>query len=114
MWRPMSRGSTRRKSPVPVFAALGDETRLELVSRLGDGGRHSITELCEGLELTRQGVTKHLEVLREAGIVDRKRVGRESRFAIRPKAIHGAREYLTRVSAQWDQAISRLRSLVEE
>lgn len=110
----MSRGSARRKSPVPVFAALGDETRLELVTRLSDGERQSISELCEGLELTRQGVTKHLEVLRDAGLVDRKRVGRESLFSIRPMALTGARDYLARVSAQWDRSIARLRSIVEE
>ncbi len=110
----MSRGSTRRKSPAPVFAALGDATRLELVSRLSDGERHSITELTDGLGLTRQAVTKHLHVLRDAGLVNLKRSGRESRFAIQPKAIADARDYLARVSAQWDEAIARLRVLVEE
>lgn len=110
----MSRARTRRRSPAPVFAALGDATRLELVSRLSDGERHSITELTDGLALTRQAVTKHLQVLREAGLVNRKRIGRESRFAIRPDAIAGARDYLARVSAQWDEAIARLRAAVEE
>jgi DNA-binding transcriptional ArsR family regulator len=84
------------------------------VSRLGDGRQHSITELTEGLALTRQAVTKHLQVLKDAGIVNRKHVGRESRFAIQPNAIAAARDYLTRISAQWDEAIERLRAAVEE
>ena len=108
----MSRVSSRRAAP--VFAALGDETRLELVARLGDGKQRSITELSDGIALTRQAVTKHLGVLTDAGIVKRRRVGRESRFSMQPKAISGARDYLARVSAQWDEAIARLRSLVEE
>ena len=103
-----------RRNPAPVFAALGDATRLELVSRLSDGQRHSITELTDGLSLTRQAVTKHLQVLKDAGIVNRKRIGRESKFAIQPDAIADASAYLSRVSAQWDGAIARLRTLVEE
>ena len=100
--------------PAPVFAALGDTTRLELVSRLSDGKQHSIVELADGLNLTRQGVTKHLHVLKQAGMVSCERVGRESRFSISPDPIAKARDYLTRASAQWDEAIDRLRASVEE
>jgi len=96
-----------------VFAALGDPTRLELVSRLSDGGHHSIAQLSDGLELTRQGVTKHLQLLKRAGIVTSKRSGRESQFCIRPASIRSARDYLTRASEQWDEAIARLRALTE-
>lgn len=98
----------------PVFAALGDVTRLELLSRLSDGKQHSIVQLADGLQLTRQGVTKHLQVLKRAGVVSCKRIGRESRFTIRPKPIAKAKEYLSRASAQWDDAIDRLRASVEE
>ena len=98
----------------PVFAALGDITRLELVSRLSDGKQHSIAQLTQGLDLTRQAVTKHLHVLRRAGVVSCERVGRESRFVIRPDPIVKAREYLARASAQWDEAVERLRASVEE
>lgn len=111
----MSRASAaRHRSPAPVFAALGDPTRLELVSRLGDGARHSITELTDGLALSRQAVTKHLQVLKEAGLVNRERIGRESRFAIQPDRIADARDHLARISNQWDEAIARLRAVVEE
>ena len=98
----------------PVFAALGDITRLELVSRLSDGRQHSIVRLAHGLNLTRQGVTKHLHVLRDAGLVSCERIGRENRFTLRPAPITQARDYLTRASAQWDEAIERLRASVED
>lgn len=97
-----------------VFAALGDATRLALVSRLSDGGPRSITQLSDGLALTRQGVSKHLRVLEDAGIVRRRRVGRESRFLLQPAVIDDAREWLERASAQWDATLSRLRAIVED
>ena len=113
----MSPAETRRESgreaQAPVFAALGSVTRLELIARLSDGREHSITALSDGLGLTRQAITKHLGVLHEAGLVDRQRVGRESRFTIRPRSIEDARDYLAHVSAQWDDAIARLRDVVE-
>lgn len=109
----MSRASTRRRDPASIFAALGDVTRLELVARLGDGKHRSITELTEGLDISRQAVAKHLEVLRGVGVVDRQRVGRESRFYMTSGPIAEARDFLARVSDQWDQAIARLREEVE-
>lgn len=111
----MSRVEPRSKArPAPVFAALGCVTRLELVSRLSDGKEYSITALTDGLDLTRQAISKHLQVLQRSGIVDRRRVGRESRFTIRPGSITQAKDYLTRVSDQWDSAIARLRAAVEQ
>ena len=99
--------------PVQIFAALGDETRLQLVARLGDGRERSISQLKEGLPLTRQGLTKHLRVLEEAGILRSHRVGRETRFAYLPDSIGSARDCLEDISRQWDEALARLKSLVE-
>jgi DNA-binding transcriptional ArsR family regulator len=100
-------------NPAPVFAALGDATRLELVGRLTDGQARSIAQLTGGLSLTRQAVTKHLRVLEQAGIVRSSRSGRESRFSYVPSPIEHARSYLDGVSGQWDDALSRLKSFVE-
>lgn len=100
--------------PTVVFAALGDATRLELVARLGDGQPHSITQLTDGLGLTRQGVTKHLRVLEGAGLVRSRRTGRERRFIFVPEPIDQARTYLESVSQQWDAALSRLKAFVED
>ena len=99
--------------PALVLAALGDTTRLSLVSRLSDGQARSIAQLTDGLSLTRQGVTKHLRVLERVGIVSSSRVGRESRYRYEPEPIERVRSYLDTVSGQWDVALSRLKSLVE-
>jgi DNA-binding transcriptional ArsR family regulator len=102
-----------------VFAALGDETRLALVAKLSDGRRYSISQLSEaqpagGSKLTRQAITKHLRVLERARIVHGVRAGRESLFELDPKPIDELKEYLSLVSAQWDQALGRLKVFVEE
>ncbi len=99
--------------PVEVFAALGDSTRLRLVSRLARGRPLSIAELTSGSALTRQAVTKHLRVLEQAGVVRSRRVGRESRFNYEPRALKEASAYLERVSGQWDDALARLQAFVE-
>ena len=97
-----------------VFAALGDETRLGLLAKLTNGEPLSIARLTEGTRLTRQAVTKHLRVLEEVGVVFSVKAGRESRFALDPRPIVGAQEYLEHVSRQWDTALARLKALVEE
>ncbi|MBA3477924.1 MAG: helix-turn-helix transcriptional regulator [Lautropia sp.] len=99
--------------PASVFAALGDPTRLELVARLSDGQTRSITQLTGGLGQTRQGITKHLRVLEQAGLVRSIRIGRESQFAFSPDPITRARSYLDTVSMQWDDALGRLQRFVE-
>ena len=97
-----------------VFAALGDGTRLGLLAKLTNGEPLSIARLTEGTKLTRQAVTKHLRVLEDVGVVFSVKAGRESRFALDPRPIVGAQEYLEHVSRQWDTALARLKTLVEE
>lgn len=105
--------AARPQAHAPVFAALGDKTRLSLVAKLTDGQPHSISQLTAGSKLTRQAITKHLRVLESVGIVRCARRGRESLFEFSPQPIAGLRQYLDRVSEQWDQALSRLKSFVE-
>lgn len=97
----------------PVFAALGDDTRLLLIARLSGGHPCSISQLTAGSKMTRQAVTKHLRVLEGAGIVRCTRAGRESRFEFDPGPMEELRKYLDQVSAQWDQALARLKTFVE-
>jgi DNA-binding transcriptional ArsR family regulator len=104
----------RRQDYAIVFAALGDETRLALVARLSDGLAASISQLTEGSRLTRQAITKHLRVLERARIVHGVRAGRERMFELDPKPIDELKEYLERVSEEWDQALGRLKAVVEE
>lgn len=98
----------------PLFAALGDATRLTLLSRLCNGQPQSIAQLTHGTGLSRQGVSKHLAILEQARLVTSERVGRESRFALRSGTLTEARQYLDRASQQWDDAIGRLKRFVEE
>jgi DNA-binding transcriptional ArsR family regulator len=98
----------------PVFAALGDETRLHIVARLCKSGPLSITRLAEGATISRQGITKHLDALAGAGLVRSERSGRERIWTIDTKRLAEARRYLEQISAQWDVAIERLRALVED
>jgi len=100
-------------NPAPIFAALGDRTRLSLLAKLSDGRTRSIAKLSADTKLTRQAITKHLRVLESAGLVSSSRVGRESQFAFRPEPIVAARSYLDGVSEQWDDALARLRAFVE-
>ncbi len=102
------------KTRAAVFAALGDETRLLVLTRLARGEPQSIARLTQGTRLTRQAVTKHLRVLEGAGVVRSLRVGRESHFALEPKPLDELRDYLDLVSRQWDAALVRLKALVEE
>ena len=97
----------------PVFAALGDETRLALVSRLSSEGPLSITRLAAGSPVTRQAITKHLTVLAGAGLVSDLRRGRERIWELEPDQMEVARAYLEHVSKRWDKALDRLKRFVE-
>ena len=96
-----------------MFAALGDETRLALLTKLASGRRYSIAELTEGTKLTRQAVTKHLRVLENVRVVHGRKEGRESLFEFDSRPVMEMREYLDQVSRQWDGALVRLKAFVE-
>ena len=105
--------TAKQRAHAPVFAALGDETRLSLVAKLSGGQPRSISQLTHGSGLTRQAITKHLRVLENAAIVRSIRRGRESLFEFDPQPMEEINKYLDLVSEQWDQALSRLKSFVE-
>jgi DNA-binding transcriptional ArsR family regulator len=108
------RGLGALRKNAPLFAALGDETRLTLLLKLGSGTPLSITRLTEGLTLTRQAITKHLRVLESAGLIRGIRQGRESLFQIERTPLDEARESLEVISRQWDEALARLKDFVEK
>lgn len=96
-----------------IFAALGDETRLRLVARLCDKSPSSISELTDGHPITRQAITKHLQVLESVGVVRGEMAGRLRLFELNPEPLMQAKDYLNLVSAQWDEALTRLKAHVE-
>jgi DNA-binding transcriptional ArsR family regulator len=96
-----------------VFAALGDETRLSVLARLGAGAL-SATALSSGAKVTRQAIVKHLQVLESVGLVTHEKRGREVLYGLEGRGLDEARAFLEMVSASWDRAIDRLRDMVEE
>ncbi|HEY5922116.1 MAG TPA: metalloregulator ArsR/SmtB family transcription factor [Kofleriaceae bacterium] len=110
----MSRNLTASlRKGAPVFAALGDETRLRILSKLSGGGPLSITQITEGEDVTRQAITKHLGVLADAGLVRDVRQGRERRWELDAAPLDVARSCLDLVAQRWEQRLERLKSLVE-
>jgi DNA-binding transcriptional ArsR family regulator len=110
----MPRSNAQRKvDPAPLFAALGDRTRLSLVMQLSDGRARSISELSVGAQITRQAVTKHLQVLEDVGLVSSMKEGRESRYSYEPEAFKDMQEYLQFIGKQWENALGRLKDFVE-
>ena len=111
---PKRRGERSLATAAVLFAALGDETRLALVNRLSTGGPGSISVLSEGCGgISRQAVTKHLQVLASAGLVDSRREGREHVWALNPDKLEDARRALSLIGRQWDDAFARLKAHVE-
>ncbi len=98
----------------PLFAALGDETRLSLIARLCRVTRQSISQLAEGTSLTRQAVTKHLQVLENVGLVKSARKGRETLFEFDATPIETMTQYLELVSGQWEKKLGDLQDFLGE
>jgi DNA-binding transcriptional ArsR family regulator len=111
---PRSGGAVGLARAGPVFAALGDETRLAVIARLSIGGPQSITRLTAGSAVTRQAITKHLVVLAGAGLVHDVRRGRERIWELDPRRFDDARRWLDEISKRWDDALDRLKRFVEE
>jgi DNA-binding transcriptional ArsR family regulator len=114
MPRARTSADARFADAAPLFAALGDETRLQIVARLCGGGPLSIMNLADGANVSRQAITKHLHALEEAGLAHSSRIGRERIWELQTTRLSEARRYLDKISQDWDAAIERLRAFVEE
>src|SRR5262245_55493205 len=98
-----------------VFVAVADPTRRLLIERLRPGGEASIEALAEGLPMTRQAVTKHLDVLRKAGLIRVRRRGRERLHELEPMPLEAIDDWLRPYAEAWDQRLAALkRHLGEE
>ena len=114
MSRRNSSAAFKIEQQASIFAALGDPTRLSLVTKLIDRKPHSISTLTEGSKITRQAVTKHLHVLEDVGLVTKLKEGRESLYELDPKPLESLQEYLEVIAKQWDRALNNLKKFVEE
>jgi DNA-binding transcriptional ArsR family regulator len=114
MWNsPGSPDGGALEATAPVFAALGDERRLRLLARLGGEGPLSIARLSEGAGITRQAVTKHLQVLADAGLATSLRRGREQLWQLEAARLAEARRSLELISQRWDEALERMKRALE-
>ncbi len=96
-----------------VFAALSDPTRREVMRQLARGPA-TPSDLAQGLPVSRQAVSKHLEVLREAGLVTSARAGREHRYTLTPAPMAEAVTWMTSVGERWDDRLAALRRQLAE
>jgi DNA-binding transcriptional ArsR family regulator len=94
--------------PHEVFAALADPTRLEVLSRLANGGPATATELSATLPISRQAVAKHLAALDAAGLVERHPSGREVRYSFEPGPLGDVVKWAQTVGDSWDRRLERL------
>jgi DNA-binding transcriptional ArsR family regulator len=113
---PRRKAAARNKSLhhcAPIFAALGDEMRLRLIAALCVGGAMSIAQLTAGTDITRQAITKHLDVLASAGLVRDTKVGRQRLWEFEPAQLDEARRSLEMIARQWDHVLAKLKRAVE-
>ncbi|MFZ1887026.1 MAG: metalloregulator ArsR/SmtB family transcription factor [Candidatus Binataceae bacterium] len=111
---PVHTAAARLAGAAPIFAALGDVTRLRIVARLCREGPQSIARLADGAAVSRQAITKHLHALEGVGLARSSRIGRERIWELRTKRLSEVRLYLDQIAQQWDAALTRLRAFVEK
>ena len=104
----MSHADLQAAAVAPIFAALGDPTRAQIVGRLAREGRLTLTDLARGAPISRQAIGRHIGVLSDAGLIAAEREGREVRLSVRPEAFFSMGNWLAEVSRAWDDALSRL------
>lgn len=98
---------------VPVFAALGDETRWAILAALGEGDA-SASALAGRLPVTRQAIARHLAVLQQVGLVESVRVGRELRYRVIGTQLSDTARRLDRIGAEWDRRLAVIKQIAEE
>jgi DNA-binding transcriptional ArsR family regulator len=97
-----------------LFAALADPTRWRLLEALAGHGHGTATTLADEMPVSRPAVIKHLAVLDRAGLVDRRRVGREVVFAVRTEPLAETARWMARLASDWDTRLAALKRLAEE
>jgi DNA-binding transcriptional ArsR family regulator len=97
-----------------IFDAVADPTRRELLERLRRNGPQSLTALADGLPITRQAVTRHLDALDAAGLLHMRRLGRERIHELEPRPLKQLADWLAPYAAAWDERLARLEAHLEE
>jgi DNA-binding transcriptional ArsR family regulator len=97
-----------------VFLALADPTRRRLLERLSADGPKTASELAQEMPITRQGVSKHLQVMARAELVQVQKSGRERYYSFEPESFEEAVNWLTAVHDQWDKRLQALSHFLAE
>jgi DNA-binding transcriptional ArsR family regulator len=98
----------------PIFHALADPMRRNLLVNLAENSPKTATQLAEDFPITRQGILKHLNILEDAGLVAVHQIGREKRYAFTPAPLGELEQWLKQLNAKWDERLLRLKNLVED
>jgi len=101
-------------SAEPPFAALGDPTRRQILELLARGQAKTPTELADLLPITRQGVSKHLLILEQAGLVQVRQAGREKHYSLNPETLEAGMHWMQAIAAQWDRRLQALQQYLAE
>ncbi len=97
----------------PIFAALADPLRRELLENLAEHSPRTATQLAQEYPITRQGILKHLNILEDAGLVTVYQKGREKRYTLRPEPLDELEQWIKTISARWDERLLRLKTYLE-
>jgi DNA-binding transcriptional ArsR family regulator len=97
---------------VPLFAALGDDTRWSILTALGEGDA-SASALARRLPVTRQAIAKHLAFLEEVGLVESRQVGRELTYRALGARLSEAARQLEIIGAEWDRRLAMIKEIAE-
>ena len=97
---------------VPMFAALGDETRWSILEALGDGDA-SASALAGRLPVSRQAIAKHIAVLQAVGLIEPVRVGREVQYRVLGSQLSATATSLDAIGAKWDRRLDAIKRIAE-
>jgi len=98
----------------PIFAALADPLRRRLLVNLAENSPKTATQLAHEYPITRQGIIKHLDILKGAGLVVVYQKGREKRYSFTPEPLNEIEQWIKEVSARWDERLLRLKAFIED
>ena len=97
-----------------LFRALGDPTRLEMVRRLSSGTPQTISTVSNGLDITRQGARKHLQILADAKVISLEPHGRDTDVRLDRESLERGKSFIIELELRWDKRLEALRQFVDE
>lgn len=98
---------------VPMFSALGDQTRWSILQALGES-EASASALADRLPITRQAIAKHLAILQEVGLIQPVRVGREVRYQVVGSELSAVARRLDAIGTAWEKRLAAIKTIAED